>query len=150
MSTVGLLLCAAVYASVGVHAARQSDGAGRRSVWDRVYTEVQATRGEELYGRHCAECHGSGLDGDAVTEIPALAFDSFMQRWSAKNVDDLLARMQRAMPPSAPGSLTRPQYVDLVAYLLKSNGFPSGFDALGTDSERLRQIVIQRTPDGPR
>lgn len=150
VSTVGFLMCAAMYASVAVDAARQGDAASRRSVWDRVYTEVQASRGEELYGRHCAECHGSGLDGDAVTEIPALAFDSFMQRWSAKNVDDLLARMQRAMPPSAPGSLTRPQYVDLVAYLLKSNGFPSGFDALGTDSERLRLIVIQRTPDVPR
>lgn len=138
------------YAAAGAVAARQGDGAARRTVWDKVYTEVQAGRGEELYGRHCAECHGSGLDGDAVTEIPALALDSFMQRWSTKNVDDLLARMQRAMPPTAPGSLTRAQYVDLVAYLLKSNGFPSGFDALGTDSERLRQIVIQRTPDTPR
>ena len=75
-----------------------------------------------------------------MSEIPALAGDPFMQRWSAKNVDDLVARMQRSMPPSAPGSLTRAQYVDLVAYLLKANGFPSGFDALGTDSERLRQI----------
>ena len=138
------------YAAAGTLAAPQRDGAARRTVWDKVYTEVQAGRGEELYGRHCAECHGSGLDGDAVTEIPALALDSFMQRWSTKNVDDLLARMQRAMPPTAPGSLTRAQYVDLVAYLLKSNGFPSGFDALGTDSERLRQIVIQRTPDTPR
>ena len=73
-----------------------------------------------------------------------------MQRWSGKNVDDLLGRMQRSMPPTLPGSLTRAQYADLVAYLLKSNEFPSGFEALGTDSERLRQILIQRTPDGPR
>jgi mono/diheme cytochrome c family protein len=144
--TIAVLATAALmYAAAGAVAA-QGDGAARRTVWDKVYTEAQASRGEELYGRHCAECHGSGLDGDAVTEIPALALDSFMQRWSTKNVDDLLARMQRAMPPTAPGSLTRTQYVDLVAYLLKSNGFPAGFDALGTDSERLRQIVIQRTP----
>ena len=115
-------------------------------MWDRVFTDAQATRGEELYGRHCVECHGSGLDGDAVSEIPALAGDPFMQRWSTRSVDDLVAHMQRSMPPSAPGSLTRAQYVDLAAHLLKANGFPSGFDALGTDSERLRQIVIQRTP----
>ena len=149
VTMAGLMLGAAIYVGAGVSAA-QGDGAVRRSVWDKVYTEAQASRGEELYGRHCAECHGPGLDGDAVTEIPALALDSFMQRWSTKNVDDLLARMQRAMPPNAPGSLTRPQYVDLVAYLLKSNGFPAGFDALGTDSERLRQILIQRTPDASR
>ena len=150
VTIAALALALLTYAAAGAVAAPQGDGAARRTVWDKVYTEVQAGRGEELYGRHCAECHGSGLDGDAVTEIPALALDSFMQRWSTKNVDDLLARMQRAMPPTAPGSLTRAQYVDLVAYLLKSNGFPSGFDALGTDSERLRQIVIQRTPDTPR
>jgi mono/diheme cytochrome c family protein len=150
VTIAALATAALMYAAAGAVAAPQSDGAARRTVWDKVYTEVQASRGEELYGRHCAECHGSGLDGDAVTEIPALALDSFMQRWSTKNVDDLLVRMQRAMPPAAPGSLTRVQYVDVVAYLLKSNGFPSGFDALGTDSERLRQIIIQRTPDSPR
>src|SRR5262245_16535592 len=144
------MTAAAMYAAANATAASQGDGVARRTVWDKVYTEAQASRGEELYGRHCAECHGTGLDGDAVTEIPALALDAFMQRWSTRNVDDLLARMQRAMPPTAPGSLTRTQYVDLVAYLLKSNGFPSGFDALGTDSERLRQIVIQRTSDSPR
>ena len=145
-----LLTAAAIYGSAGAYALAQGDGAAVRSVWDKVYTEAQASRGEELYGRHCAECHGSGLDGDAVTEIPALTGDPFMQRWSTRNVDELLARMQRAMPPTAPGSLARAQYVDLVAYLLKSSGFPSGFDALGTDSDRLRQIVIQRTPNVPR
>ena len=150
VTIAALITAAATYAAASATAAPQGDDAARRTVWDKVYTEAQASRGEELYGRHCAECHGSGLDGDAVTEIPALALDSFMQRWSTRNVDDLLARMQRAMPPAAPGSLTRTQYVDLVAYLLKSNGVPSGFDALGTDSERLRQIVIQRTPDSPR
>ena len=149
VTIAGLMLVGAMYVGAGVNAA-QGDGAARRSVWDKVYTEAQAGRGEELYGRHCAECHGSGLDGDAVTEIPALALDSFMQRWSTKNVDELLVRMQRAMPPTAPGSLSRAQYVDLVAYLLKANGFPAGFDALGTDSERLRQILIQRTPEASR
>jgi hypothetical protein len=145
-SAAGLMTCGVLYVTVGAGPSAQGDAGSGRSVWDRVYTEVQAGRGEELYGRHCAECHGSGLDGDAVSEIPALAQDSFMQRWSSRNVDDLVSRMQRAMPPSAPGSLTRAQYVDLTAYVLKSNGFPAGFDALGTDAERLRQILIQRTP----
>ena len=156
VGTVGLVLCAlaqvvAATAAVAVAtAAQQADPPTRRSVWDRVFTEAQAGRGEEIYGRQCVECHGSGLDGDAVSEIPALAGDPFMQRWSTRSLDELVAHMQRSMPPSAPGSLTRAQYVDLAAHLLKSNGFPSGFDALGTDSERLRQIVIQRSPGAPR
>ena len=149
VSTAGLVLCSAICTALSVAAAREQDGTVPRTVWDRVFTEAQASRGEELYGRHCAECHGSGLDGDAVSEIPALAGDSFMQRWSGRNMDDLLTHMQRAMPPAAPGSLARTQYADLAAYLLKSNDFPSGFDALGTDPDRLRQILIRRTQPSP-
>ena len=43
-----------------VLSAQQADGPVRRTVWDRVYTEAQAGRGEALYARHCEQCHGSG------------------------------------------------------------------------------------------
>jgi len=122
----------------------------RRSVWDKVYTSAQAERGELLYARHCEQCHGSGLEGDSVSEVPALAGDPFLQRWSGRTVDDLVLRMVRSMPEPAPGSLSRVEYVDLTAYLLKANRFPSGFDAMGTDSERLRPLVIERAPSSPR
>jgi mono/diheme cytochrome c family protein len=124
----------------------QEPAAARRSVWDRVYTDSQAERGEQLYGRHCEQCHGSGLEGDSVSEVPALAGDPFLQRWSGRTVDDLVARMIRSMPEPAPGSLARTEYVQLTAYMLKANRFPSGFEAMGTDAERLRQVVIERTP----
>jgi mono/diheme cytochrome c family protein len=29
-----------------------------RSVWDGVYTEAQAKRGEALFGQNCVSCHG--------------------------------------------------------------------------------------------
>jgi mono/diheme cytochrome c family protein len=133
-------LCAAA------HASQQVEGPVRRTVWDRVYTEAQANRGESLYVRHCEQCHGSGLDGDTASEIPGLAFDGFMQRWRGRTADDLLLRMERSMPQASPGSLTRAEYADLVAYLFKANGFPAGFEALGVDSARLRQVVIDRAP----
>jgi mono/diheme cytochrome c family protein len=122
----------------------QAEGPARRTVWDRVYTEAQARRGEALYARHCEQCHGTGLDGDTASEIPGLAFDGFMQRWRGRTADDLLLRMERSMPQASPGSLTRPEYADLVAYLFKANGFPAGFEALGLDSARVRQVVIDR------
>ena len=131
---------------VAVLAAQQPDGTGRRSVWDRVYTEAQSGRGEALYARHCERCHGTGLDGDTASEIPGLAFEGFMQRWRGRTAEDLLLRMERSMPPSAPGSLTRAEYADVMAYLFKANGFPAGFEALGLDTARLRQVVIDRAP----
>jgi len=131
---------------VSVLSAQQTEGPARRTVWDRVYTEAQASRGEALYAQHCEQCHGTGLDGDTASEIPGLAFEGFMQRWRGRTADDLLLRMERSMPQASPGSLTRAQYADLVAYLFKSNGFPAGFEALGLDSARLRQVVIDRAP----
>ena len=34
-----------------------------RSVWDGVYTEDQAKRGEALYGERCIRCHGPSYMG---------------------------------------------------------------------------------------
>ena len=33
-------------------------------VWDGVYTEEQAKRGEALYSEHCVRCHGASLQGN--------------------------------------------------------------------------------------
>ena len=30
-----------------------------RSVWDGVYTDEQAKRGQTLYGKECSSCHGA-------------------------------------------------------------------------------------------
>jgi mono/diheme cytochrome c family protein len=109
-----------------------------------VYTDAQAGRGQTLYGRHCEQCHGTGLEGDAPTEIPALAGDTFLQRWSGRNLEDLILRMERSMPQGAPGSLSRSEYADLAAYLLRANAFPAGYEALGIDADRLRPIVLER------
>jgi len=32
-----------------------------RSVWDGVYTEAQAKRGEAIYEQNCVSCHGPAL-----------------------------------------------------------------------------------------
>jgi mono/diheme cytochrome c family protein len=130
--------------SLAGQAVPAQDGAAQRTVWDRVYTEVQAGRGATLYGRYCESCHGSGLDGDAASEIPALVSDPFFQRWSGRNLDDFFTRLARTMPQETPGSLRPGEYADLVAYLLQTNGFPAGFEALGTDSARLKALLITR------
>ena len=41
----------------------QTKADGSRSVWDGVYTEEQAKRGNPLYQQECANCHGSQLNG---------------------------------------------------------------------------------------
>lgn len=116
-----------------------------QSVWDGVYTDAQASRGERTYGRSCEQCHGPDLAGDPVMEIPALSLDSFMTSWNGRSVKDLFDTVRRAMPKDKPGSLGTGAYVDVVAYLLEANKFPSGSRELPRTPEQLDTIVIERS-----
>ena len=39
--------------------------------------------------------------------------------------------MRSSMPPNAPASLSRETYLDILAYVLKANGYPPGSTELG-------------------
>lgn len=104
-------------------------GAARRTVWDGVYSEAQATRGMMAFGQSCAGCHALAAEGKAP-----LVGDSFWKSFSQKNVGDLLEYVSANMPNGSPGSLSATTYQDIVALLLKSNGFPAGTTELGHDT----------------
>ena len=116
----------------------------KQSAWDGVYSDAQASRGERQYGRSCEQCHGPDLGGDAVMEIPALTLDSFMTSWNGRSVKDLFDTLKRSMPKDKPGSLDTGAYVDVVAYLLQANKFPSGPRELPRTPEQLEPILIER------
>jgi quinoprotein glucose dehydrogenase len=109
-----------------------------RSLWDGVYTEEQAKRGAIAYVERCARCHGADLSsGDAV---PPLAGPEFLSTWNTLTVGDLFDRIRTSMPADKPGSLTRQQDSDIVAYVLSVNKFPAGNTELATQTELLKQI----------
>src|ERR1035437_5759883 len=117
---------------------------GKRSVNNGVYTEAQAKRGEQIFngvGR-CYECHLRNLQGDAQRKGKPLAGPDFLSDWTDKSVDDLFYKVQYTMPTDIRGSGTLPvdQVADLVAFLLQRNGYPSGFQELGTDRSQLKMI----------
>ena len=94
-----------------------------RSVSDGVYSAAQAIRGQEIYKTQCAECHGNALEG---TVGSPLAGDSFLSAWSARPLSALVDKIQKTMPFSAPGSLSRQQSTDLTAYMLQVGKFTAG------------------------
>ena len=116
-------------------------------MWDGVYTDDQARRGERQYSRNCEGCHGADLAGDPVQEIPSLVFDAFLTRWSDRTVKELLETIRRSMPRDTPGALNGRAYVDVIAYLLQANMMPSGDRELGLDPDALGAIVIRRRED---
>jgi len=108
-----------------------------RTIWDRVYTDEQAGRGEKLYAAQCAQCHGDGLAG--VESAPPLTGDMFNSNWEGVPLSDLLERIRTSMPQTNPGSLTRAQTADIVAHMLKVGGFPSGSTPLDGQPGALTQ-----------
>ena len=108
------------------------------SIWDGVYTEAQAARGEQGFGAHCASCHGASLGGTG--EAPALAGPQFLSDFDGLSLGDLFDRIRTTMPQDNPGSLNRDQVADILAFLLKTNGLPSGTKELDRRSEYLKAI----------
>lgn len=108
------------------------------SVWDGVYSEEQSGRGQTLYTKECASCHGSSLNGGETA--PPLTGSAFMANWSGLTVGDLFERMRVSMPEGRPGTLSRQQNADILAYILNVNQFPAGKTELARDTDRLRQI----------
>jgi mono/diheme cytochrome c family protein len=111
-----------------------------RSVWDGVYTADQSKRGQELYAKECASCHGSDLTGGE--SAPALAGPGFLSNWTTLTVGELFERTRVSMPENNPGKLNRAQIADLIAYLLSANRFPEGKTELDKQAEVLKQIRI--------
>ena len=104
-----------------------------------MYTDAQAGRGRGLYGQQCAECHAADLTGAGG---PALVGKDFLGVWGGMSVDDLVEKIATSMPSGSPGSLSRIQSADLVAFILKSNSFPAGSAELDSDTTTLKAISI--------
>jgi hypothetical protein len=73
-------------------------------------------------------------------EAPPLTGSAFMANWSGLTVGDLFERIRVSMPEGRPGTLSRQQNADVLAYLLSVNQFPAGKTELQRDTDRLKQI----------
>jgi mono/diheme cytochrome c family protein len=110
-------------------------------VRDGVYSNSQAGRGLKVFIDECAKCHGEDLAGSGA--MPALTGTAFLAKWNGKTLADLAGLMRKTMPTDSPGSLTARQYADLVAVILRANGYPPGQQEVGSDDAALKEIRIE-------
>jgi mono/diheme cytochrome c family protein len=119
-----------------------------RSVWDGVYTEEQAKRGESLYKKQCASCHGATLNGGE--SAPPLSGGVFVSNWNGLTLGDLFDRIRKTMPQNSPGKLSRQEGSDVLAYMLSVNGFPAGKTELYRQAEMLKEIRFETAKSEPK
>ena len=127
-------ICALGFAAAGLVAQTT------RSVWDGVYTSEQSKRGQDLYAKECASCHGSDLSGGE--SAPPLTGAGFLSNWTGLTVGDLFERTRVSMPQNDPGKLSRQQNADIIAYTLSMNRFPAGKAELDKAALALKQIRV--------
>ncbi len=137
MHRIGLCFIILFLAAGGREAARAQAGspAGTRSTAEGVYTKDQAARGAKVQLEMCSSCH---FPEDEWTG------DEFLGDWLNRSARDLFHNLRETMPEDFPGSLSRQQYADVVAYILQLNGMPAGSSELKTDDGSLARVTIER------
>lgn len=94
-----------------------------------VYTEAQAARGERAFLNNCAGCHG-------------LSMITIFSRY--RNAYDYHSVVSLTMPWEDEGHLTEQIYIDIVAYMMRENGFVAGEVELVPDRALLERIIPPR------
>ncbi len=114
-----------------------------KTVADGVYTPEQAERGKKGYVVYCESCHADDLGGtnSGDSGAPPLRREGFM---AGSDANALFTKIQETMPLDAPASLKTADYLDILAFVFRENGFPAGLEPLPPDSSRLRTIRIVR------
>ena len=118
------------------------------SIWDGVYSDAQALRGQFTYEGACSYCHGSRLDGAAddpdQRASPPLARAKFLRDWDGRSLAVLFEMSKSTMPADNPGSLSDEEYAEIIAYMLSVSRIPAGDNELPSDTQSLAGILIKQ------
>ena len=129
-----------------VFAAALSAQEPTKTVADGVYSDVQATRGAASYDQACAGCHRPDLGG---ANGPALRGERFARMFAGKDLKTFYTKIATTMPRGAAASLGDAVYLDIVAHVLRENGFPAGDGELTAEALSSLQVLPGRPKPPP-
>lgn len=118
----------------------------QKTVADGVYSETQATRGAAAYDQACAGCHRPDLGG---ANGPALRGERFARIFAGKDLKTFYTKVATTMPRGAAASLGDAVYLDIVAHVLRENGFPAGDNELTQEALSTLQVIPGRAKPPP-
>ena len=81
---------------------------------------AQVSQGAQLYGQHCALCHGANGEGGAAFKTPI--FGSGHQLSKFKTALGLFEYNQQLMPFDNPARVSDPEKLSVVAFQLRRSG----------------------------
>src|SRR2546423_889823 len=141
MCRTGLQACLviALAASISISLTAQQKA---KNVRDGAFTADQAARGRSGYDGVCQRCHGKELQGS--DRAPALKGNAFLANWEDGSINRLFVKIRDGMPPGNTDSLPPDTKLNIVAHLLRENGFPAGANALPLNADALDALQITK------
>ncbi len=124
---------------------------------DSFYTEDQARRGQVLFGKVCTPCHtatpvfpAARLKGRGFALGSQKIFIDLGGRYALKypSVYHLYRRVRDSMPSYDSTSVSPLDKVDIVAFVLKMNGFPAGATPMPADTTAMKTLRIANAEKG--
>ena len=107
------------------------------------YSSGQADRGKAKYLSACVECHGEDLKGGLSGGAPLRGVNFEQKFANGTSASVLYLFTSILMPPNSPGRYSPSSYADLVAYILKRNGFRAGAP-LPSDVDALDYLIMEK------
>jgi len=132
----------AIVAAAGALCAGALRAQETRTIWDGVYTEAQAKRGEAIYFERCVRCHGPALMGGTDGAGP-LTGPTFNGNWNGVPLGQMLDRVRTTMPLDQPMTLSRQQVADVLTFIFSVNKVPAGKEELPRQAEMLNMIQFK-------
>jgi mono/diheme cytochrome c family protein len=115
-------------------------------IWQGIYSTAQTERGKNVFGTACLRCHGEDLSG---TTAPALKGERFESSWGGAQLESLFVKIRDTMPPNFGTILDDQAKLDIVAYILQTNGFPAGSSDLVVGSRDIANAQILKKGEQP-
>jgi mono/diheme cytochrome c family protein len=115
-------------------------GLGADSSKPAIYQAAQAAAGAKLYDTNCSSCHGDRLEGGVGPALSGATLGTLAKN-TKLTIGDMFSFLSLQMPLNEPASLKHDQYVDIMAYILKFNGYPAGSKPLtysGATTSKVR------------
>jgi mono/diheme cytochrome c family protein len=137
---LGSVVCGVMIIAT-VHALAQG---AAKTVAAGVYADAQAARGATAYEAQCSGCHSADLSGGSG---PSLKAQRFARDFAGRELSALYGKISKTMPRNDPGTLDTAIYLDIVAHVLKENGFPPGQAELTADG--VNGVLVVAGPSKP-
>ena len=115
----------------------------QKTTKDKLYSKEQAERGTAIYVKHCERCHTLEKVPEGKKPGPPVFGPKFLDAWADRTVGEMYGTILNTMPSDGSAVLSPEETLDVIAHLLKANGFPEGPAPLKNDDTMKNAVIVK-------